>query len=223
MATLFRPIPQKDKRRQLNIAYVYKITNQIDQKVYIGKTLDTIEGRWKEHCKDAKKRNFEVRPLYRAINKYGAENFAVEEIEECDPDLASEREVYWIEKLETFKNGYNATLGGDGKHYIDYDAVVASYKALRNVSKVSRQLGISRSTVHYILKNYNISIISSGEQTQLKSKEKPVAKCDKITGEILEVYPSVAVAETNNKNSRHIGDVCRGKRKTCQGYIWRYV
>lgn len=205
------------------MAYIYKITNQINGKVYVGKTLETIEKRWRKHCRDSEKSNCANRPLYRAINKYGIENFIVEEIEECSPNVANEREIYWIEKLNSFKDGYNATLGGDGRHYIDYNQVISAYKEIQNLTKVAELLGIERTTVHYILKNYNIPIISCGEQSQLKSKEKPVAKCDPITGEILEIYPSIAIAEKNNNNSHHIGDACRGTRKTCQGYKWKYV
>ena len=46
------------------MAYIYKITNQINGKVYIGKTLSSIEERWKEHCKDYKREYCEKRPLY---------------------------------------------------------------------------------------------------------------------------------------------------------------
>ena len=52
------------------------------------------------------------------MNKYGIEHFHIELIEETDNP--EEREIYWIEKLGSFKNGYNATLGGDGKKYLDY-------------------------------------------------------------------------------------------------------
>lgn len=54
------------------------------------------------------------------MKKYGVENFQVETLEECLNEQASERECYWIEQLQSFKYGYNATKGGDGKSYIDY-------------------------------------------------------------------------------------------------------
>lgn len=49
------------------MAFIYKITNKINGKIYIGKTLKTIEGRWKEHLKDYKRPRFEKRPLYSAM------------------------------------------------------------------------------------------------------------------------------------------------------------
>ena len=78
------------------------------------------------------------RPLYRAFQKYGIENFSIETIEETNNP--NEREKYWIEYYGSFKNGYNATIGGDGKPYIDYDLVVATYKEIMNMEKVAEKL-----------------------------------------------------------------------------------
>lgn len=205
------------------MAYIYKITNQINGKIYIGKTLKTIPERWKNHLKSLKRRECEKRPLYDAMNKYGVENFTIEEVEKCSPDILNDREVYWIEQYGSFKNGYNATKGGDGKHYIDYDLVISTYKQLENTVETGQILGINPKTVQYILKNYNIKAISSGELARKRSEQKPVAKCDKNTGKILEIYPSVGAAEKANGNSKHIGQVCKGTRKTCQGYKWKYI
>lgn len=62
------------------MAFIYKITNLINNKCYIGKTERTIEKRWKEHLR---KRNSLDLPLYRALNKYGINNFQIEQLEEC--------------------------------------------------------------------------------------------------------------------------------------------
>ena len=86
--------------------YIYKITNNINNKIYIGKTVGTVEKRWKEHIKDYKKRTCEKRPLYRAMNKYGVECFSIEAIEEVDDQiLLNDRERFWIEYFGSFKNG----------------------------------------------------------------------------------------------------------------------
>ena len=92
------------------MAYIYKITNDINDKVYVGKTEFSIEKRFKEHCRDAFKERNEKRPLYSAIKKYGVEHFHIELVEETDNP--NEREIYWIEVLEGYTKGYNATLGG---------------------------------------------------------------------------------------------------------------
>ena len=67
------------------MAYIYKITNDINGKSYIGKTeKNNIQERWKDHLIDYKKRRTEKRPLYSAMNKYGIEHFHIEQIEETD-------------------------------------------------------------------------------------------------------------------------------------------
>ena len=100
------------------MGYIYKITNLINHKMYIGYTTQSIEERWKQHQKKAKV--FTNRYLYDAMNHYGIENFSIEEIEQCDDDsLLKEREIYWIAQLNTYylddnSQGYNMTRGGDG-------------------------------------------------------------------------------------------------------------
>ena len=96
------------------MGYIYKITNKINQKIYIGFTKLTIEERWKNHIRKAKV--FPNRYLYNAMNCYGYENFIIEEIENCDNNILREREIYWIAYYNsTDPNiGYNLTKGGDG-------------------------------------------------------------------------------------------------------------
>ena len=67
------------------MAVVYKITNKINGKIYIGQTTRTFEQRWKEHCNDAM--NFkDIYLFHNAIRKYGKENFECEILESNIPD-----------------------------------------------------------------------------------------------------------------------------------------
>ena len=99
------------------MGYIYCITNQINNKQYIGKTLSTVKKRFKEHCRDSKKNKLCNRPLYLAMRKYGIENFSVETLEEVNnPSDLAIREQFWITKRKTYgKTGYNATIGGGWK------------------------------------------------------------------------------------------------------------
>ena len=103
---------------------IYKITNQINNKAYIGQSIH-IEERWKEHERDS---NTIDTLLYRAMRKYGFDNFSFEVLEECPEAKLNEREIYWIKFFDTFENGYNLTMGGDGRRAYDINKIVSLYK-----------------------------------------------------------------------------------------------
>jgi group I intron endonuclease len=101
--------------------FVYKITNQVNGKVYIGITTGSIEKRWREH-KCAANKGSQL-PLYKAIRKYGHEAFSIEQLATADTveDLKAQ-EVRFIKELGSFYtdgNGYNMTDGGDGVHFVN--------------------------------------------------------------------------------------------------------
>lgn len=207
------------------MAYIYKIVNIVNSKIYIGKTYSSIQERWKEHCKDYTRKNQENRPLYRAMNKYGIEKFYIEIVEEVDTlvNNLEERERYWIEYFNSFKKGYNATLGGDGRPYLDYDLIVDTYKELQNQKEVAQKLKISIESVRRALRNRNENIISSSEiiTNQFGTK---VNQYD-LNGIYIKTFPSLSAAarEVNTKGISHISDVCKGKRKTAYGYKWKFA
>lgn len=76
------------------VSKIYKITNDINNKIYVGKTSNTLEQRFKEHCVDCQKREEEKRPLYSAMKKYGIEHFKISLIEECSIEEEDEREIF---------------------------------------------------------------------------------------------------------------------------------
>ena len=92
---------------------IYKITNKINGKCYIGESVD-IEARWKMHQTRYNRENKEYyKILYAAFRKYGIENFSFEIIEECEPSMLFLRETYWISYYDSQKKGYNKTPGGN--------------------------------------------------------------------------------------------------------------
>lgn len=211
------------------MAYIYQITNDINGKIYIGKTEFSIEKRFKEHCTDAFKDRNEKRPLYAAMRKYGIEHFHIELIEETDNP--EEREVFWIENKRSFKNGYNATIGGDGKKYIDYDLVISSYKEIKSIVDTAKALNISADSVSNILRQNNISIISSSKVNL--NKYGKITNMYSLDGEFLKSFSSTNEAAqymidnnlTNCKKTtikQHITEVCTGRRNTAAKYKWKY-
>ena len=204
------------------MAYIYKITNQLNGKIYVGKTLSTIESRWREHLHEATKIRHEQRPLYAAIKKYGKENFSIEPLEECSYENINERERYWIELLGSFKNGYNATLGGDGAQYADYDLIYALYKENKTYEEIAQLTSHDRKTITRALNQKGVTK-EERQKNNTSHISKPVAKIDPVTDEIVEVYSSANEAERHNGNSKHISDVCNGRRKLCKGFKWKYL
>lgn len=208
--------------------YIYKITNKINNKCYIGKTMETIEERFKQHIRDSKKISNQDRPLFRAFNKYGIENFSIEQIEKCNEKDLSDKEIYWIEYFGTFKYGYNATIGGDGKPYLDYDLIVATYKELKNERETARKLNINEQSVRKVLKIRNEKIHTLKEIAQIKLGH--IINQYDLQGNFIKSFPSFASALKEIKGENyshggitHIKDVCEGKRKTAYGFIWKYA
>jgi len=124
------------------------------------------------------------------MRKYGVEHFHIELIEETNNP--EEREIYWIEKLGSFKNGYNATMGGDGKKYIDYDLVIAIYREIGVIKDVAKKLNISPDSVSFIL-HQNNEPINSCQDIQTKKYGK-VVNMYSLKGEYLQTFPSVGAA-----------------------------
>lgn len=102
---------------------IYKITNKINNKIYIGKSIN-IKERWNEHIREsllpeekwALNKRGEQTPIHKAIRKYGKENFSFEVIEECSVEELNKKEIYWISLLNSSNReiGYNISFGGDG-------------------------------------------------------------------------------------------------------------
>lgn len=142
------------------MAYIYCIVNNINGKKYIGKTNTTIEKRFTTHVRDSSRETYKHRALYRAFNKYGVQNFSIHKLEECKWDEASDREMYYIDLYDTFRNGYNETLGGDGSTRIDYNKAIETYFEYCNMAIAAEKLGIHSKTLSKILAEMGIKNIT---------------------------------------------------------------
>ena len=216
------------------IGRIYLITNQLNGHCYVGKTYTTIQERWKEHIKTSKRENMQHRPLYRAINKYGIENFQISLIEETDN--LEEREKYWIKFYNTYKNGYNATLGGDGKTYISYteEEIISEYLQNLSIKETAQKFNISEDSVTIRLKNANIEIPKGGNIYNSKRnwQTHKVLQYSK-KGEFLKEFNSASeaanflqISGVTDSQIKHIvtniGRCCKGERKTAYTFIWKF-
>ena len=91
------------------IIFIYKITNTVNNKVYIGQSIRPIEQRFKRHINDAINNKLDTH-FARAIRKYGADNFVIEQIDSASSqDELNQKEQYWIRFYNSTVDGYNET------------------------------------------------------------------------------------------------------------------
>lgn len=144
---------------------IYIITNDINNKVYIGQTIQSLKKRFSGHCCYSKSDRSSSMYIKRAIHKYGKDKFHISLLEECSIDSLNEREIYWISKYDSYYNGYNLTLGGqssnnfslnklskviDIKKFEDY---ILEFKPL--ATEVASHFGICKCSVYNLIKELN--------------------------------------------------------------------
>lgn len=137
--------------------YIYKITNLINNKVYIGQTKD-LHKRWKEHCGCASDRRY-TNYLYNAMRKYGIDNFKMEIIEGPTSDY-NEREKYWISYYNSFldKNkGYNMTPGGEDPPILSGDKSSATIYNEETINQIQSALMDNKLSYDEISQKFEIS------------------------------------------------------------------
>lgn len=157
---------------------IYRITNKINNKAYIGQTTNNIYHRWYHHCYDAVKLNVNF-AFYNAIRKYGTECWHIEILENVeDVNMLNEREIYWIAHYNTFKNGYNSSSGGNQKTIYSEETRKKHSEWMLNNSplkgkKHSKELKIKRSkALKGIIKNKEwIRKISESNKGNVRSTE----------------------------------------------------
>lgn len=124
---------------------VYKVSNNFSDKVYIGITRNSIEYRWSQHLYDCE---YVDNKFYKAMREYGKQNFKCEIIEEIDNSILEEREKYWINYYDSYKNGYNSTLGGDGHVRYSDEELISLWEQGLNVSQICNELKCERHTIY---------------------------------------------------------------------------
>lgn len=212
---------------------IYKISNDINDKLYIGQTIQELRYRWAEHKRDAKKLE---RPLYRSMRKYGLDHFFIEAIELNVPkEKLDEREIYWIAYYDSFNNGYNLTPGGNpgvlnGIKVYQYDLQGSFLKEFDSACEAERETGCLHQNILKVCKGilcrcgeYLWSFEKVDHLVQRSSKrEKQVKQLDE-NHQVICVWPSlVEAAKAMGVEGTHISRACRTKYK-CHGYYWEKV
>lgn len=144
---------------------IYLITNNVNNKVYVGQTIQTLKKRFNGHCCYSKTDRSNNMYIKRAIHKYGKDKFTIHLLEECSIDKLNEREEYWISFYDSYRTGYNLTLGGQRSNYfslhrledtvdiIKFKQYIKEFKPLAN--EVAQHFGISKCSVYNLINRLN--------------------------------------------------------------------
>jgi group I intron endonuclease len=194
--------------------FIYKITNLINNKCYVGLTTRSVEQRWKEHCSADSL-------IGKAIRKYGIECFAIEILAEAETVEELEAlEIQYIGEFRSFGEGYNLTVGGGNP--------ILSNETKKKISENNARYW-SGKTFSKEMKE-KLSESHKGKTQTIETIKKRTASYQKsviqysIEGVLIKTYSSIADASVDLYiDYSSISKVCRGKRKTAGGFIWKYA
>ena len=142
--------------------FIYKITNTINGKSYIGQTIQNVKERFYQHCATKCSKAVSNMAIHRAIKKYGKSNFTVEVIEEIDSANLNDRERYWIKCYNSYNNGYNSTKGGqDGcKPFkdLDVESIIKEYNTGKSLRTFGTIFKVDKQTIKDLLIRHNVEL-----------------------------------------------------------------
>ena len=204
------------------MAYIYLISNDVNNKLYVGKTVSTIDIRYNKHISEAFTQHSDY-AIHRAMRKYGISHFKVTEIENCSLEEVSERERYWIKHYDSYNNGYNETQGGEGNLKYDYEIIYSLFVSGMTQKEIAQKLGCEKHTITRALKNFGVAP-EQRQKGKYGNSKKIVVKIDLLTNQILQEYCSATdAAKAEGCSVATISMVCHNKRKLVnKNYTYRY-
>jgi group I intron endonuclease len=231
---------------------IYKITNKINGKIYVGKSTTNNENYFGSGIS-----------INRALVKYGKENFIREIIENCLSEIElNEREIFWIEELKSTDKmvGYNITKGGDGgntrlmydsNQLLDYRNKLSD--GVKNSEKYQKSIisktGVKRPNHSLTMKDMYLkgklkvgkftNEISNETKLKISEKNKGKKRTDDTKNKIAQskykpvlqfngdrfVDEFLSIDDASKKcgiNRCGISDVCNGRQKTSGGFFWKF-
>ena len=143
--------------------FIYKITNNVNGKVYVGQTKQNVRDRFYRHCSRIGSTHELNMAIHKAIRKYGKQNFTLEVIEETEN--LNEREKYWIAFYDSYKTGYNSTLGGQNgyKPFKEEHTseIIEKYKEGKSLREIGKLFNLDKQTVKGLLLRNKVAIRST--------------------------------------------------------------
>lgn len=201
----------------MKIVGIYKIENLINKKIYIGSSID-ITKRWRKHKFELNKNIHPNTYLQRAWNKYGSSNFSFKIIEYCGQNNIASREQSYLNSLNPEYNLCKIAYSSLGRKATEETKALMSsvrigLKHTEASKKLMRNIAIEKGT----------TISNKARQKSIEVISKPVVKYSK-DNELLGEYKSIVEASLDNGgiNRGNITEVCKNRRSTAGGFIWKY-
>ena len=224
---------------------IYCIENLTTNKKYIGQSIN-IDDRWYKHKHELNHNTHDNDYLQNAWNKYGEKEFVFYILEYCDIDKLDEKESYYIEYYKTLDRdyGYNLKTGGQNGGAIVSDYVrnklsnslketYANNEELKSLRKNNAIIQWANPQIKEKIMGENNGMYGKHhtEETRRKISEKHKGKVSPkrdarpvICVELNRVFADAVTASKELSGwSGGILSVCRGERKTCGGYHWKFL
>lgn len=222
---------------------IYKHTNKVNGKCYIGQTKQSLNQRWRNG--DGYRNNVY---FYNSIIKYGWDNFNHEILEDnlYSLEQANEREIFWISKCDSFKNGYNLTAGGDNRNHLGIPvlqidsntlSIINSFQTIRDAenatgidhTQISRCCRLDKKDVfaggfYWCFQNeWNNNWTPKKKTPPASYNKKEIYQLDKSLNIINKFDSILDASKTTGITDSSIGQCCAGKRISAGNFYWCYI
>ena len=213
------------------MGYIYKITNLINDKMYIGQTTWPVQTRWDAHINVAIGDNVTHRDaIHLALSKYGIDNFSFEVIEKVNNEDLNIREQYWIKYYNTYihdpnSQGYNMTRGGEGTLHVDVTKIMDLWNMGYSEGEIVLLLGCTDITCANHLKENGVTteeIQKRGRDRASQKQAKRLYQYD-LAGNLIKIWPSLASVTKEQMLDTAISNyICQKKGRSIYNSLWTY-
>lgn len=206
------------------MGYIYKVTNLVNQKIYIGKTTETPEARWKNHVWEAfHNKNKSNSLLHTAMLKYGLDSFIVETVGEFPNKELDLKEREYIKLFESHRStgkGYNITWGGEGCLRYSDEEILSLWEQGLNGTQIAEALSARTTTICLRLKD----LVGKETAQQRKTEQCRKAVCQySLDGTFIQTWESGSAAEEGLNLCRgSVSRCCHFLRTKSGDYFWLF-
>ena len=218
------------------MGYIYKITNLINQKSYIGQTIQPVQHRWNQHISSSYKEEYDKKKyaIHYALEKYGKENFSfeiLEKVESTNAEDLNDREKFWIKESHSHysEHGYNLTWGGEGAVKVSTEEVMSLWNKGYILREIAEKLNICRKTCSVHLQDAGVTpeeIHKRCVEYNTTTQYGTIYQCD-FNGNIIQIWNSYTEIEETSlsvfgtKWQRSLISNCiNNKVYSAYNYIW---